>query len=130
MAGETILNVTGRLTADPELRWTADGDAVANFTIATHERYFDKTTKEWVQSDPSFLRCALWGRKNNAGEAERFAATFMKGCRVLAALKMKPNNYERDGVKIQGLGWEVVEIGPTFRFGSFTFTPENSSDES
>ena len=125
MAGETILDVVGRLTADPELRYTADGDAVANFTLATHERYFDKTTKEWVQSEPTFLRCALWGRKNQAEEPERFAAMFTKGCRVLALLKMKPNNYEKDGVKVQGIGWEVLEIGPTFRFGNFTFRADS-----
>ncbi|MFJ4761651.1 single-stranded DNA-binding protein [Kocuria marina] len=126
MAGETVMHVVGRFTADPELRYTADGDAVANFTLATHERYFDKTTKEWVQSAPAFLRCSLWGRKTNAQEAERFAATFTKGCRVIAAVAMKPNAYEKDGVHIEGLRWEVQEIGPTFRFGAFQLTEQTA----
>ncbi|KTR02141.1 single-stranded DNA-binding protein, partial [Curtobacterium luteum] len=47
MANETIITVIGNLTADPELRYTQNGKAVANFTIASTPRTFDRQNNEW-----------------------------------------------------------------------------------
>ena len=56
MAGETVITVVGNLTGDPELRFTPSGAAVANFTIASTPRNFDKQTNEWKDGDTLFLQ--------------------------------------------------------------------------
>ena len=58
MAGETIITVVGNLTDDPELKFTPSGAPVANFTVASTPRTFDKQTNEWKDGDALFLRCA------------------------------------------------------------------------
>ena len=45
MAGDTVITVIGNLTADPELRFTPAGAAVANFTVASTPRTFDRQTE-------------------------------------------------------------------------------------
>ncbi len=57
---ETTLTITGSLTADPELRFTPAGIAVANFTVASNPRRFDKATNGYVDTEPIFLRCTAW----------------------------------------------------------------------
>ena len=60
MAGETVITVIGNLTADPELRFTPSGAAVANFTVASTPRTFDRQTGEWKDGEALFLRCNIW----------------------------------------------------------------------
>ena len=60
MAGDTILTVIGNLTADPELRFTPSGAAVANFTVASTPRMFDRQTNEWKDGEALFMRCSIW----------------------------------------------------------------------
>ena len=60
MAGETIITVIGNLTDDPELRFTPSGAAVANFTVASTPRTFDRQTNEWKDGETLFLRCSVW----------------------------------------------------------------------
>ena len=60
MANETIITVAGNLTSDPELRFTQNGTAVANFTIASTPRRFDKQSGEWQDQEPLFVRCSVW----------------------------------------------------------------------
>ena len=55
MAGDTIITVVGNLTADPELRFTPSGAAVANFTVASTPRIFDRQTNEWKDGDALFM---------------------------------------------------------------------------
>ena len=57
MAGETQITLVGNLTADPELRFTPSGAAVANFTVASTPRTFDRQTNEWKDGDAMFLNC-------------------------------------------------------------------------
>jgi hypothetical protein len=57
---ETTITLIGNLTADPELRFTNSGTAVANFTVATTPRTFDRSSGEWRDAEPLFLRCTLW----------------------------------------------------------------------
>ena len=79
MAGETIITVVGNLTDDPELKFTASGAAVANFTIASTPRTFDRQTNEWKDGDPLFLNCSVWRQV-----AENVAGSLQKGQRVIA----------------------------------------------
>ena len=59
MAGETIITVVGNLTADPELRYTQNGLAVANFTIASTPRTFDRQANDWKDGEALFLRASV-----------------------------------------------------------------------
>src|SRR6187455_987836 len=60
MAGETVITVVGNLTSDPELRYTQNGLPVANFTIASTPRNFDRATSEWKDGEALFLRASVW----------------------------------------------------------------------
>ena len=60
MAGETEITVVGNLTANPELKFTGSGAAVANITVANNPRYFDRQSGEWKDGESLFLRCNAW----------------------------------------------------------------------
>lgn len=112
MAGDTIITVIGNLTADPELRFTPAGAAVANFTIASTPRTFNRTTNEWEDGDALFLRCNIWREA-----AENVAETLTRGARVIAQGRLKQRSYEtKEGEKRTVVELEVDEIGPSLRY--------------
>ena len=114
MANETIITVIGNLTADPELRFTPSGAAVANFTIASTPRTFDRNTNEWKDGDALFLRCNLWREA-----AENVADSLTKGTRVIASGRLKQRSYDdRDGQRRTVVELEVEEIGPSLRYAT------------
>ena len=114
MAGETTLTVTGNLTADPELRFTPSGSAVANFTIASTPRTFDRQANEWKDADTLFLRCSVWREA-----AENVAESLTKGTRVIARGELKPRSYEtKEGEKRNVMEFEVEEIGLSLRYAT------------
>ena len=78
MAGDTVITVVGNLTADPELRFTPSGAAVANFTVASTPRTFDKNSNEWKDGEALFLRCSIWRQA-----AEHVAESMQKGMPVI-----------------------------------------------
>ena len=80
MAGETVITVVGNLTADPELRFTPSGAAVANFTVASTPRTFDRQSGEWRDGDALFLRCNVWRQA-----AENVAESLTRGMRVMVS---------------------------------------------
>ncbi|MDJ0319781.1 single-stranded DNA-binding protein [Pseudarthrobacter sp. PS3-L1] len=110
MAGETIITVVGNLVADPELRFTPSGAAVANFTIASTPRTFDRNSNEWKDGDTLFLRCDVWREA-----AENVAETLTKGMRVIASGVLKQRSYEKDGEKRSVIEFGVQEIGPSLK---------------
>lgn len=112
MAGETVITVVGNLTADPELRYTQNGLPVANFTIASTPRHFDRQANEWKDDEALFLRCSIW-----RDFAENVTASLTKGSRVIATGRLKQRSYEdRDGNKRISIELEVDEIGPSLRY--------------
>lgn len=114
MAGETVITVVGNLTADPELRFTPSGHAVANFTIASTPRTFDRQSGEWKDGEALFLRASLWREA-----AENAAETLTKGMRVIAQGRLSIRNYEtKDGRTGTSVELDVDEIGPSLRFAS------------
>ncbi|MFF5791099.1 single-stranded DNA-binding protein [Paeniglutamicibacter sp. NPDC012692] len=114
MAGETVITVIGNLTGDPELRFTPSGAAVANFTIASTPRTFDRQTNEWKDGDTLFLRASVW-----KDAAENVAETLTKGMRVIAQGRLKSRSYEtKEGEKRNVTELEVDEIGPSLRSAS------------
>ena len=114
MAGETIITVVGNLTDDPELRFTPSGAAVANFTVASTPRNFDKNTNEWVDGEAMFLRCSIWRQA-----AENVAESLQRGMRVVVQGRLKARSYEtREGEKRTVLEIDVEEIGPSLKFAT------------
>jgi single-strand DNA-binding protein len=114
MAGETIITVVGNLTADPELRFTPSGAAVASFTIASTPRTFDRNTSEWKDGEALFLRCSIWRQA-----AENVAESLQRGMRVVAQGRLKQRSYEtREGEKRTVVEMEVDEVGPSLRYAT------------
>lgn len=112
MAGETTITLIGRLTDDPELKFTSGGAAVANFTVAQNDRKFDKNTNEWKDGETNFYRCAAWRQL-----AENVAESLQKGQAVIVTGKLRIRNYERqDGSKGTSVEIDVDEVGPSLRF--------------
>ena len=121
MASETTITVIGNLTADPELRFTTAGAAVANFTIASTARYFDREANQWRDGQALFLRCSVW-----RDAAENVTETLKRGARVIAQGRMKQRNYEtREGEKRTVIELEVDEIGASLRFATAQITRPN-----
>ncbi len=114
MAGETLITVVGNLTADPELRFTPSGAAVASFTIASTPRQFDRNSNEWKDGEALFLRCSIWRQA-----AENVAETLQRGMRVVAQGRLKQRSFEtREGEKRTVVELDVDEIGPSLRYAT------------
>ena len=114
MAGETPITLVGNLTADPELRFTPSGAAVANFTVASTPRTFDRQTNEWRDGDAMFLSCAVWRQA-----AENVAESLQKGMRVIVQGRLKSRSYEtREGEKRTVFEVDVDEIGPALKYAT------------
>jgi len=115
---DTIITVVGNLTADPELRYTQGGLAVANFTIASTPRTFDRASNEWKDGEALFLRASCWREF-----AEHVAGSLTKGSRVIATGKLKSRSYEtREGEKRTSMELEIDEIGPSLRYATASVT--------
>lgn len=118
MAGETIITVVGNLTADPELRFTPSGAPVANFTVASTPRTFDRQSGEWKDGDAMFLNCAVWRQA-----AENVAESLTKGMRVIVQGRLRSRSYEtREGEKRTVFEIEVEEIGPALKYATAKVT--------
>jgi single-strand DNA-binding protein len=112
MAGETTVTIFGNLTADPELRFTPSGAAVANFTVASTPRTF--TNGEWKDGDPLFMRCNAWRQM-----AENVAESLTRGARVIVSGRLKQRSFEtREGEKRTVVELDVDEVGPSLKWAS------------
>jgi single-strand DNA-binding protein len=118
MAGETVITVIGNLTGDPELRFTPSGAAVANFTIASTPRTFDRQSNEWKDGETLFLNCSIWRQA-----AENVAESLTKGMRVVAQGRLKARSFEtREGEKRTVMELDVDEVGPSMRYATAKVT--------
>ncbi|MGO1769903.1 MAG: single-stranded DNA-binding protein [Microbacterium sp.] len=118
MAGETVITVVGNLTADPELRYTQNGIPVANFTIASTPRTFDRASGEWKDGEALFLRSSVW-----RDYAEHVAGSLTKGMRVVAQGRLRQRSFEtREGEKRTTIELEIDEIGPSLRYATAQVT--------
>ncbi|MGW1468496.1 single-stranded DNA-binding protein [Streptomyces sp. NPDC002308] len=108
MSGETIITVVGNLVDDPELRFTAQGAAVAKFRVASTPRTFDKQTNEWKDGEGLFLTCSVWRQA-----AEHVAESLQRGMRVIVQGRLKQRSYEKDGQKRTVIEMDVDEVGPS-----------------
>lgn len=125
LAGETVITVIGNLTADPELRWTGNGAAVADFTIASTPRTYDRNSGEWKDGESLFLRCSVW---RNA--AENVSESLRKGMRVIAQGRLVQRSYEtKEGERRTVVELQVDEIGPSLRSARAQVTRANNGQQ-
>src|SRR3954453_6568664 len=118
MAGETVITVIGNLTAAPEPRFTPSGAAVANFTVASTPRTFDRQSQEWKDGEALFLRCNVWRQA-----AENVAESLTRGSRVIVQGRLKQRSFEtKEGEKRTVIEMEVDEVGPSLRYASAKVT--------
>ncbi|GAA3608372.1 single-stranded DNA-binding protein [Kineosporia mesophila] len=114
MAGDTTLTLIGNLTNDPELRFTPSGAAVANFTVASTPRAFDRQSNEWKDGETLFMRCSVWREA-----AENVAESLTRGSRVIVTGRLKSRTYDtREGEKRTVVELEVEELGPSLRYAT------------
>ena len=114
MAGDTTITVVGNLTADPELRFTPSGAAVANFTVASTPRIYDRQSGDWKDGEALFLRCSIWREA-----AENVAESLTRGSRVIVTGRLKQRSFEtREGEKRTVMEVEVEEIGPSLKYAT------------
>jgi len=117
-AGDINVTVIGNLTADPELRFTPSGAAVASFTVAASSRYLDKQSNEWKDTEPVFMRCSVWRQY-----AENVAESLQKGMRVMVQGRLRQRSYEtREGEKRTVVEMEVDDVGPALRYATAKVT--------
>ena len=113
-AGDVNITVIGNLTADPELRYTPNGAAVANFTVASTPRQFDRQANEWKDGETLFMRCSIWREA-----AENVSESLQRGTRVVVTGRLKSRSYEtKEGEKRTTTELEVDEIGPSLRYAT------------
>ena len=118
MAGDTVITIIGNITGDPELRFTPSGAAVANFTVASTPRAFDRQSNEWKDGETLFMRCSVW-----RDAAENVAESLNRGTRVIVSGRLKSRSYEtKEGEKRTVVEMEVDEVGPSLRYASAKVT--------
>src|ERR1700744_4806598 len=113
-AGDTQITIAGNLVDDPELRFTASGQPVANFRVASTPRYLDKSTNEWKDGDSLFLTCNVWRQA-----AENVAESLQRGMRVIVSGRLRQRSYEtKEGEERNVYEVEVDDVGPSLRNAS------------
>src|SRR5664279_123979 len=117
MAGDTQITVVGNLTGDPELRFIQSGAAVANFTVASTPRTFDRQSNDWKDGDTLFMRCSWWREA-----AENVAESLTKGMRVVVTGRLVSRSWEANGEKRTVMEMQVDEVGPSLRYATAKVT--------
>ena len=118
MSGDTIITIIGNLTADPELRFTPSGAAVASFTVASTPRTFDRQAGEWKDGETLFMPCQIWRVM-----AENIADSLTKGTRVIVQGQLVQRSYTtREGENRTVVEMQVNEIGPSLRYAKAQVT--------
>ena len=111
---ENTVTLVGNLTDDPELRFTAQGAAVANFRIAVSKRIRDPQTNEWKDGDTSFFRINVWRQL-----AENVAESLTRGTRVVVTGTLKMRQWEtQEGEKRSVVEVEATEVGPSLKWAT------------
>lgn len=122
--GDTIITVVGNVVADPELRFTPSGAAVANFRLASTPRTFNRQSNQWEDGEALFLTVNVWRQA-----AENVAESLNKGMRVIVTGRLKQHSYEtREGDKRSVFEVEADEVGPslTFAKAEVVRSPQNT----
>ena len=116
--GDTPITLIGNVVADPELRYTPSGVAVANFRVASTPRVFNRESNQWEDGDALFLTCNIWREA-----AENVMESLSKGMRVIVQGRLRQRSYDtREGERRTVYEIEVDEVGPSLKFASAQVT--------
>ena len=108
---DNTITLVGNLTRDPELRFTANGRAVASFGIAVGRRY--QVNGEW-QEQTSYFNITAWGQLG-----ENAAASLSKGARIVVTGRLEQREYTtREGDKRTAIDVIADELGPSLRWAT------------
>ncbi|MFJ6074671.1 single-stranded DNA-binding protein [Streptomyces sp. NPDC093065] len=123
MSGDTVITFTGNLVADPELRFTPSGAAVANFRMANTPRKFNRQANEWEDGEPVFLGVAVWRQ-----QAEHVAESIKRGDRVIVVGRLTQRQYEAtDGSKRSSYEIQADEVAPSLLRATAAVTKATSN---
>ncbi|MDK8682010.1 single-stranded DNA-binding protein [Corynebacterium accolens] len=112
--GDTNITVVGNIVADPELRFTPAGAAVANFRVASTPRRYNSQTNQWEDGEAMFLTCNVWRQA-----AENVAETLTKGMRIIVTGRLKQRSFQtREGENRTVFEIDVDEVGPSLRYAT------------
>ncbi|WKD60025.1 single-stranded DNA-binding protein [Corynebacterium caspium] len=112
--GDTTITVVGNIVNDPELRFTPNGAAVANFRIASTPRRFNRETNQWEDGEALFLTCNVWRQA-----AENVAESLSKGMRAIVVGRLRQRSYQnREGESRTVYEIEVDEVGPALKYAT------------
>ncbi|MHB8510851.1 MAG: single-stranded DNA-binding protein [Actinomycetota bacterium] len=113
MAVGNSVSIVGNLTDDPELRYTPQGSAVANFRIAVNNRFKDQAGN-WQDGETSYFKVNVWRQL-----AENVAESLTRGTRVLVTGRLKMRQWEtQEGEKRSVIEIEADEVGPSLKFAT------------
>lgn len=107
--GDINVTVVGNLTAAPELRYTNNGTAVANFRVASVPSVY--RDGQWVDGDGVYINCSAWKQVG-----ENAVESLSKGMRVIVTGRLKQRSWEKDGAKRTETYIDVDEVGPSLKF--------------
>lgn len=113
MSGEVQVTIVGNTTADVEMRYIPSGAAVANFTVASTPRTFDKNSNEWRDGEPLFMRCNVWRQ-----QAENVVESIPRGTRVVVTGRLKQRSFEKDGQKRSVIELDVDEVAVSLKYAT------------
>jgi single-strand DNA-binding protein len=115
MRNATEISIVGNLTADPEMRFTPSGAAVANFSVVVNNRRFDRQTNQWTDGEPTFWRCNIWRQY-----AENVMESLTRGMRVVVMGQIQTRSWEdrESGAKRTVNEILVDEVGPALAFAT------------
>jgi single-strand DNA-binding protein len=117
MAQEQFITIIGRLTGDPELRFTPSGAGVANFTVAANARFFDKQTNEWKNKPTTFWRCAAWNQGEKQRLGENVVDALKKGDSVIVRGEIESREYTtKEGENRSVMEVRIETIGKDLRW--------------
>ena len=104
------VTLTGNLTDDPELRFTPNGVAVANFRLAVDQRVWD--ADGWKDGEPSYFRVSVW-----RDQAEHVSRSLQKGARCVVVGRLKSRSWETpEGQRRSSVEVDAEEVGMSMRF--------------
>jgi single-strand DNA-binding protein len=110
---DNSVTLVGNVTREPELRYTAAGQAMAKFGLAVNRRWQNRQTNTWEEST-SFFDVVAWREM-----AENVGESITKGTRVVVTGRMEQRSYENQaGEKRSAVELVADEIGPSLRWAT------------
>jgi single-strand DNA-binding protein len=111
------VTLSGNLTDDPELRFTPNGVAVANFRLAVDQRVWD--TGGWKDGESSFFRVSVW-----RDQAEHVSRSLHKGARCVVVGRLRSRSWDTpEGQRRSAVEVDAEEVGMSLRFAPAAPTP-------